>query len=60
MKARDFEDWTINRWRLEPRVRGLEFEDLSRGEPAPPLWKDLAMASVAAVLLWALVAALLA
>jgi hypothetical protein len=60
MKARDFEDWTISRWRVEPRVRNLEFDDLSSGEPAPPLWKDLAMASVAAVLLWVLAAALMA
>jgi hypothetical protein len=60
MNPREFENWTVNRWRLEPRVQGLEFEDLSNGEPATPLWKDLALASVVAVLLWALAAAVLA
>jgi hypothetical protein len=60
MKARDFENWTVNRWRLEPRVQGFEFEDLSNGEQTPPLWKDLTMASVVAVLLWAVAALVLA
>lgn len=60
MNVRDFENWTVNRWRLEPRVQGFEFEDLSNGEQAPPLWKDLTLASVVAVLLWALAAAVLA
>lgn len=60
MNARDFENWTVNRWRLEPRVHGLEFEDLSNGESSTPLWKDLTLASVVAVLLWALAAALVA
>jgi hypothetical protein len=60
MKARDFENWTVSRWRLEPRVRGLEFEDLSDGEQTPPLWKDLTLASIVAVLLWAIAAAVVA
>jgi hypothetical protein len=58
MKARDVENWTVNRWRLEPRMHGLEFEDLSDPEQAPPLWQDLTLASVVAVLLWALAAVL--
>jgi hypothetical protein len=60
MNARDFENWTVKGWRLEPRVQGFEFEDLSGGEQTPPLWKDLTLASVVAVLLWALAAAVLA
>ena len=57
MSAHEFDNWTVNRWRLEPRIRGLEFEDLSNGESSTPLWKDLTLASVVAVLLWAVAAA---
>ena len=49
---RKADDWTIERWKTEPRLMGLEFSDLSV-EQAPPLWKDLTVASALAVLLWA-------
>lgn len=52
MRTRN-DDWTIDRWRLEPRVRTLEFDDPGVTEQSPPLWKDLTLASVAAALLWA-------
>jgi hypothetical protein len=45
------DDWTIERWKTEPRLVGLEFTDASI-EKAPPLWKDLTLASALAVLLW--------
>jgi hypothetical protein len=45
------DDWTIERWRTEPRLVGLEFDDRIV-EKAPPLWKDLTIASALAVLLW--------
>jgi hypothetical protein len=45
------EDWTIERWKTEPRVIGLEFSD-GVPDPAPPLWKDLTVASAVAILLW--------
>jgi len=45
------DDWTIERWKTEPRLMGLEFSD-ALADPAPPIWKDLAIASVVAVLLW--------
>ena len=45
------EDWVIERWKTEPRLIGLEFSDTSV-EKAPPLWKDLTLASALAVLLW--------
>lgn len=45
------DDWTIERWRTEPRLVGLEFSD-TIVDGAPPLWKDLALASLIAVLLW--------
>ena len=49
---RKADDWTIERWKTEPRLMGLEFSDVSV-EQAPPLWKDLTVASALAVLLWA-------
>ena len=45
------DDWTIERWKTEPRIGGIEFTDASVDQ-APPLWKDLMLASVIAVLLW--------
>ena len=53
----DYDDWTINRWRLEPRL-ALKLDDSLDVEKAPPLWKDLALASVVALVLWAATAAL--
>ena len=45
------EDWVIERWKTEPRLLGLEFSDASV-EKAPPLWKDLTLASALAILFW--------
>jgi hypothetical protein len=53
MNSRNSDDWIIERWRLEPRMTGLQFEDSPSTDQAPPLWKDLTLASVLAVLLWA-------
>jgi hypothetical protein len=47
------DDWTIERWKTEPRMVGLELSETTSVEQAPPLWKDLTLASVLAVLLWA-------
>lgn len=52
---RKADDWTIEHWRTEPRLVGLEFPDASVDE-VPPLWKDLTTASVLAVLLWGVAA----
>ena len=46
------DEWTIERWKTEPRLVGLEFSD-GAVDPAPPLWKDLTLASVIALLFWA-------
>jgi len=52
---RQADDWTIERWRTEPRLVGLEFGEATAGDTAveqtPPLWKDLMLASALAVLL---------
>ena len=50
--------WTIDRWKTEPRLVALELSDASI-EKAPPLWKDLAVASVLAILLWGAAAVVL-
>jgi hypothetical protein len=49
--SRHYDDWTIESCRIEPRLRALEVE-LDEADQNPPLWKDLTMASVIAVLLW--------
>lgn len=57
MDTRNLDDWTIKRWRTEPRFGVLEFDESDRTEQAPPLWKDLTIASVVALLLWMAAAA---
>ena len=59
MNSRNYDNWTIERWRVEPRISGLEFEDSPATDEAPPLWKDLALASALAVVLWIAAAAIL-
>ena len=58
MRTRNFSDWTIERWRTEPRLRMTDIEVEDAGEN-PPLWKDVTYASVIALLLWAMAAAVL-
>jgi hypothetical protein len=53
MTTKKVDDWTIERWRTEPRLAGLEFDESAPSEQSPPLWKDLTVASIVAVLLWA-------
>jgi hypothetical protein len=43
------DDWTIERWKTEPKLVGLELTEVDQG---PPLWKDLTLASAVAVLVW--------
>jgi len=49
---RNADDWTIESWKTEPRLVGLQFSEAPVVETAPPLWKDLTIASALAVLLW--------
>lgn len=53
VRTRRYDDWTIDRWRVEPRLDGLKLDDPSPSDQAPPLWKDLTIASILAALLWA-------
>jgi hypothetical protein len=47
-----YDDRTIDRWKLEPPLRGLEIDDPPSSDVAPPLWKDLTLAFVVAAALW--------
>ena len=55
---RKADEWTIESWKTEPRIIALEFSDTSVDQ-APPLWKDLTLASALAVLLWGAAAVVL-
>ena len=50
--TRNYDDWTIDRWRLEPRLDAFELDDPQDSEQAPTLWKDLTVASLVALVLW--------
>jgi hypothetical protein len=58
VRSRHYDDWTIESWRLEPRLRPLDFDTAEAGQN-PPLWKDLTLASVVAVVLWVAAALIL-
>ena len=57
----DYNNWTIDRWRVERPLKGIQLpaENQETDETSPPLWKDLTLASVVAVMLWGAVAVLL-
>jgi hypothetical protein len=56
VNTRNYDDWIIERWRLEPRYT-LTFDDSLGVDKDPPLWKDLTLASLVALVLWAAAAA---
>ena len=51
MRTRNYDDWTIDRWRTEPRLRAFDIEMFEAEDQNPPLWKDVTLASIIAVLL---------
>ena len=51
MSSRHYDDWTVESWRMEPRLKPVD-SDASEVDQNPPLWKDLTLASIVAVLLW--------
>ena len=58
MRTQNVDKWTIDKWRTEPRLRmDLDVDDGRDGNP--PLWKDIAYASLLALLLWTVAAMLL-
>ena len=56
MRTRNYDDWTIERWRLEPRLRGLSMGVREAADQNPPLWKDVTVAAIIALLLWGIAA----
>ena len=59
MHARRDDEWTVERWRVQPRWNVLdEVDEPQLAEQAPPLWKDLTVAAITAVLLWVAAVAL--
>jgi hypothetical protein len=52
--TRNYDDWTIERWKADPTFPALEIEEPGTADQAPPLWKDLTLASVVALALWAI------
>ena len=56
MTTRNYDDWRIDRWKVEPRFPSLELDDRPAADQAPPLWKDLTLASLVALVLWVIAA----
>ena len=52
MSLPHFDDWTIDRWKLEPHLHGLEMDDPPAVEVAPPLGKHLTLAHSVPAVLW--------
>lgn len=57
MHTQHYDDLTIERWRVEPRVHDLQLGDADEQDQAPPLWKDLTLALAVALLWWMAAAA---
>ena len=57
MTTRNYDDWTTDRWKVEPKLPWLDIDDATTDQ-APPLWKDLALASVVALAFWVIAALL--
>jgi hypothetical protein len=51
VRSRHYDDWTVESWRLEPRLRPVD-ADAGESEGNPPLWKDVTLAVIIALLLW--------
>ena len=58
MTTRNYNDWTPDRWKVEPKFPRLDIDEPETTDQAPPLWKDLALASVVATALWVIAALL--
>jgi hypothetical protein len=48
----NYDEWTIDRWRVEPRLNLSEIDDPPEAEVTPAFWKDLTTAALVAVALW--------
>ncbi len=59
MRVRTYDEGVIERWRIEPKWGPLEFDEGAPSETAPPLWIDLTVASIAALVFWIVAAVLI-
>jgi hypothetical protein len=59
VSTRHYDDWTVESWRIEPRLHPLDAE-AQESDQNPPLWKDLTLASIVAILLWGAAVAIFA
>lgn len=59
MTTRNYEDWTVDRWKADAKFPSLELDEPATVEQAPPLWKDLTLASLVALGLWVVAAMIL-
>jgi hypothetical protein len=50
--TRNYDDWTTDRWKVEPKFPWLDIDEPAVTDRAPSLWNDLALASVVALALW--------
>jgi hypothetical protein len=57
VRTSNYDEWTIDRWRVEPRWHVQDLDETPATDVVPPLWKDLAVSSAVALALW-LVAAI--
>jgi len=57
--TRNLEDWTVDRWKVDAKFPSLELDEPSPVDQAPPLWKDLTLASLVALGLWIVAAMIL-
>jgi hypothetical protein len=57
--TRNYEDWTVDRWKVDAKFPSLELDEPATVEQAPPLWKDLTLASLVALGLWVVAAMIL-
>jgi hypothetical protein len=56
--TRNYDDWTTDRWKVEPKFPSLDIDEPLTTDQAPPLWMDLVLASAVALALWVVVAVL--
>ncbi len=52
MSLPNYDEWTIDHWRLEPRAKLLDIADPAEPESTPAFWKDLTTATLIASALW--------
>jgi len=48
----NYDEWTIDHWRLEPRTELLDLEVPQEPEITPAFWKDLTTATLVVAALW--------